>query len=105
MPKQKNIHPHAPARLKFAYIEHGRNVRALARDLDVNPFYVQKAIKDNQKPANKKLQYKLFFIERKKREPVPAWKKILRKIPKEKQDRIMEALLTGTHCIVKKEKK
>lgn len=103
MPTPKRIHPNAPKKLKAAYIEAGRNVRALARDLEVNPFYVQQALKKNQKPSNKKLQYKLFFIDRKKREPVPEWKKQLRKIPKDKKENIFKALLSGKYKIVKKE--
>jgi len=103
--KQLRIHPNAPERLKSAYMQHGRNLRSLARDLDINPFYVHAALKYALKPSNKKLQYKLFFKVRSKPAPVPDWKKKLRKIPKEKRDRIFEALLSGTHCIVKKEKK
>lgn len=103
MSKVKRIHPNAPEKLKAAYIQAGRNVRALARDLEVNPFYVQQALKENQKPSNKKLQYKLFFIDRKKPAPVPEWKKKLRLIPKDKKEKIFEALLSGKYKIIKKE--
>lgn len=60
--------PNAPKALITAYIEAGRNMRKLAKELYVNHLYVSQLLKDGIEPTNPEIRVKLF-LPRKPRKP------------------------------------
>jgi hypothetical protein len=122
--QSKGIHANAPKRLVRAYHKAGWNMRELERMLNemepqrvkVNYFYIHALIVNGTEPTDqtesgRAVRLKLFLARRKRkarrvegkpREQKPEWLREWNRKPKDDKLKVIRALMTGTHTLIKR---